>query len=147
MFTEEPAKYFLLLWRNILISNFKFPSVIFGGWEFLRHLYVHFVHINIDIYKKTRSIFMGNVKHTVSTEREIYVVLVCDKLKAIYNTLHLTPSFALADVAGVFEGDINLYEKHKEEIFKQLGLDEAGIMNYDLEKVKIKKRRKHGRKN
>lgn len=78
---------------------------------------------------------MDNTEHVASTEREFYVILVCDKLKAIYNTLHLTPSFELSDVPGVFEGNITLYEKHKNEIFKQLGLDESGIMNYHFEKA------------
>lgn len=90
---------------------------------------------------------MGNIEHVASTEREFYVILVRDKLKAIYDALQLTPSFELSDVSGVFEGDITLYEKHKNEIFKQLRLNETDIMNYDLEKATRKKRRKHGRKN
>lgn len=71
-------------------------------------------------------------KRMVTTEREIFVVILCDKIKRIYNGLHITPNFNFLDVAGVFDGDITLYEKHKEKIFNQLGMDEAGIMNYTI---------------
>lgn len=67
-------------------------------------------------------------------ERDIYIILITDRLKRIYDKLGTTPNIPAEDIPRLFEGNAKTYEKNKKKIFKQLGIKEESeifeLFNY-----------------